>query len=171
MIGRGWQLLEEAVEPDVAAVIRPLLENPGPLARRLNRFPQTLVHHDWKLGNMGVMHDQPEPRTILLDWAQLGLAPPACDLAWYLAVNSARLPVTKEEAIDLYKGYLSTAIGSAFTPDWWEPQLALALLGGFVLLGWPKTMGAVQGDLPTRKREQAEIEWWSEWIRRGAKLL
>jgi hypothetical protein len=171
IIGVGWQLLEQAVEPDVAGIIRPLLDDPTPLARSLARFPQTLVHHDWKLGNMGVTHDTPEPRTILLDWAQVGVAPPACDLAWYLAVNSARLPVTKEESIAIYRKHLAESIGAAFTLDWWEPQLALALLGGFVLLGWPKTMGAVQGDPPTRKREQAEIEWWSEWVRRGAKLL
>jgi hypothetical protein len=171
MIGLGWQLLEEAVAPDVAAIIRPLLDDPGPLVRALDVYPQTLVHHDWKLGNMGVTRDRPEPRTILLDWAQFGMAPPACDLAWYLAVNSARLPVSKEESIALYEKHLADAIGDEFGREWWEPQLALALLGGFLLLGWPKLVGAMRGDAATRQREQAELDWWSEWVRRGAQLL
>jgi hypothetical protein len=171
MIGMGWYLLEDSVAPDVASIVRPLLENPAPLAHALNAFPQTLVHHDWKLGNLGITTDQPEPRTILLDWAQPGLAPPACDLAWYLAVNSARLPVSKEVSIDLYKNHLSAAIGSSFSKVWWEPQLALALLGGFILLGWPKLLGAANGDPITQKRERAELRWWSEWVRRGAALI
>ena len=150
-------MLEEAVAPDVAAVVRPLLADPGPLVRGLDTFPQTLAHHDWKLGNMGVTRDKPEPRTILLDWAQFGMAPPACDLAWYLAVNSARLPVSKEESIALYARYLSEAIGDKFGREWWEPQLALALLGGFLLLGWAKVVGAMRGDTATRNASRASL--------------
>ena len=48
---------------------------------------------------MGVTRDRPEPRTILLDWAQFGMAAPACDLAWYLAVNSTRLPVSTQSTL------------------------------------------------------------------------
>lgn len=59
--------------------------------------PATLVHGDWKAGNLG---EHPDGRTILLDWGWPGRATP------------------------------------------------LALLGGFLQLGWSKT-----GDL-------AELDWW-----------
>src|SRR5207248_8862971 len=109
--------------------------------------------------------------------------------------NSARLPVSKEQAIATYVHHLNEATGKAYakrsgrrmpgavgkayagavggkaTTDWWEPQLALALLGGFLLLGWPKIVGALTGDPAVRKREKAELEWWSERIREASPYL
>jgi hypothetical protein len=82
---------------------------------------------------------------VLLDWAVVGTAPPAVDLAWYLAVNSARLPVSREETIETYLRHLREALGDRLQLSWWEPQLDLALLGAFVQLGWPKIFGALRG--------------------------
>jgi aminoglycoside phosphotransferase (APT) family kinase protein len=108
---------------------------------------------------------------VLLDWAVVGLAPPAVDLAWYLAVNSARLPISKEATIDAYRDRLAGALGSRFDPAWWQPQLELALLGGFLQLGWPKAFGAVRGDAATQQRERAELTWWSRAVLAGAERL
>jgi hypothetical protein len=167
----GWDLLEEAVESRVAAIVRALLDDPGPLCAALSAQPQTVIHGDWKLGNLGLAGDGPTRRTVLLDWAIVGVAPPAVDLGWYLAVNSARLPVTREATIDSFVRCLRDALGDRFEPSWWEPQLDLALLGAFVQLGWPKILGALRGDPGVREREHDELRWWSECVLRGARRL
>ena len=55
--------------------------------------PLTFLHGDWKLGNLGVAPG----RTVLLDWTYPGIGPIAHDLAWYLSLNRARLPESKED--------------------------------------------------------------------------
>lgn len=171
MVIRGWGLLDEAVAPRVAAVVRPLLDDPGPLCAALHAYPQTLIHGDWKLGNLGLASRGSKRRTVLLDWALVGVAPPAVDLAWYLAVNSARLPHTREATIETFARCLRDALGHRFDEAWWQPQLDLALLGGFVQLGWPKLLGALEGAPGVREREQDEVRWWSERVLRGAQRL
>lgn len=171
MVVRGWGLLEDAVAPSVAAIVRPLLDNPAPLCAALRAHPQTVIHGDWKLGNLGLAGGAPQRRTVLLDWALLGVAPPAVDLAWYLAVNSARLPATREATIETFARCLRDALGDRFDYTWWQPQLDLALLGGFVQLGWPKILGALEGNPGVREREQDEVRWWSDRVLRGARRL
>ena len=172
LIAQGWAQLANAdlIAPDVAAVIDALLRDPEPLCAQLRRYPQTLIHGDWKFGNMGVTV-APERRVVLLDWDRVGEGPAALDLAWYLAVNAARLPESKEDSIARYRAALVGQLGSAFSEDWWAPQLDLCLLGGMLQLGWPKLLGAALGDDATRRRERAELDWWSQCVRAGARRL
>lgn len=170
MIERGWRLLPEVFEPDVVAVVRALHDDPSPLVSALAAFSQTVVHGDWKLGNLGLT-DGPEPRTVLLDWAVIGVAPPVVDLGWYLAVNAARLPEPREATIAAFRDSLTRALGARFDPSWWEPQLAIGLVGAFLQLGWPKVLGALEGGPTVRERERAELAWWSERVREGARVL
>jgi hypothetical protein len=171
LIGQGWALLEDYLAADVAATVRRLLDDPRPLAAALRRYPQTVIHGDWKLGNLGLRRSTP-PRVILLDWAVVGPAPPGVDLAWYLAVNSARLPISREAVIATLRDELAGRLGARFDESWWRPQLALSLLGGFVQLGWPKLLGAARGATAAgRDRERAELAWWSDRVRDGARWL
>ncbi|MCC6628880.1 MAG: phosphotransferase [Chloroflexi bacterium] len=171
LIGAGWALLPDLMAPAVVAVVQPLLADPTPLATALARGPQTIVHGDWKLGNLGLLAGPPR-QVVLLDWAVVGPAPAVVDLAWYLAVNSARLPVTKEVAIACYRAALARRLGAAFDDAWWAPQLDLALLGGFLQLGWPKLLGVANGATAAlRTREQVELDWWSERVLAGARRL
>jgi hypothetical protein len=142
-VAHGWAQLD-AVHPADARRLRELVVAPWPLVSDLQRGPQTLIHGDWKLGNLG----REDARTILLDWDRTGEGPPLVDIAWYLAVNCDRLPESKEDAIHAYRDALeSTGIE---TGPWWDQQLAAALAGAFLQLGWSKT-----GD-------SAEFGWWSE---------
>ena len=52
LIGRGWPLLGQ-VAPAAAAVVTPLAWDPGPLVQALSATPQTFVHGNWKLDNLG----------------------------------------------------------------------------------------------------------------------
>jgi thiamine kinase-like enzyme len=123
-----------------------LLAEPWPLIDGLARTPWTFIHGDWKLGNLG---SYPDGRTILVDWDRSCAGPPCFELAWYLAVNCDRMTLSKSAAIDAYRGSLERR--GIDTGSWWQAQLALALLGGLLMLGWAKTEGNAD-----------EIGWWEE---------
>jgi hypothetical protein len=155
LVAQGWPLLE-SVAPRAAAVVVPLVHEPAPLLAALDSTPQTFVHGNWKLDNLGT---DPAGRTILLDWETPGRGAGTADLAWYLAINCRRLPVTKEQAIDLYRAALERR--GVDTAPWWERQLALGLLGALVQFGWEKALGGYDD----------ELAWWEERAVTAAPLL
>lgn len=146
-LGPGSERMAQEA-PRAGALIARLRADPYGLMAALERTPQTLVHSDWKAGNLG---SHPDGRTILIDWAFPGRAPAATDLAWYLAVNCDLLPEPKEDAIDAYRAALESR--GVDTAGWWDVQLELCLLAAFVLLGWSKA--------------GAELAWWTERIERA----
>ena len=138
----AWQRLA-ALSPEMGELALAIAADPGLFVDALADTPTTLIHGDWKAGNLG---SHPDGRTILLDWQWPGRAAGCVDLGWYLAVNCDRLPESKEATIAGYRDALvrhGVEVG-----DWFDRQLELALLGAFVQLGWSKT-----DDL-------AELRWW-----------
>jgi hypothetical protein len=152
--GEGWARIAAVRHPAVAPVLE-LRREPSVLVSALDATPQTLVQGDWKMGNLGWHSDG---RTILLDWALPGRAPPTVDLAWYLALNVERLPRTKEDTIAAYRTALERQ--GIDTAGWWDRQLDLALLGQVVILGWEKALG-----------DAAELEWWLDRAGEGLTRL
>jgi hypothetical protein len=152
----GWDAFARLV-PDAWAVVGPLLADPMPLVRGLRACPDTLVHGDAKAGNLGFTDEQ----VILLDWGLTLRAPGAIDLGWYLAVNSARLPVPRDVAIETYRAAREEQRRLPSSGEQWDRELALALLAGTLRLGWAKALGATSDDPSTRDREQAELAYWS----------
>jgi Phosphotransferase enzyme family len=146
VLDAAWRLLS-ATSPEIAGIALELAHDPGPLVDALAQTPTTLIHGDWKAGNLG---SWPDGRTILVDWQWPGAAAGCVDLGWYLAVNCDRLPESKEATIAAYRGAL-TAHGIAVN-DWFDRQLDLALLGAFVQLGWSKS-----GD-------PVELGWWVDRV-------
>ena len=155
LIGRGWPLLAE-VAPAAAAVVVPLATDPGPLVEALAATPQTFVHSNFKLDNLGT---DDEGRTVILDWEAPGLGAPLTDLAWYLAINCRRLPQSKEESIDAYRTALEDH--GIDTDSWWERQLSLSLLGALVQFGWEKALGGYD----------EELRWWENKALTATSLL
>jgi hypothetical protein len=142
---RGWVLLPErdaALFELVSAVHR----DPTTLAGLLAETPQTFIAGDWKLGNLG---SRSTGETVLLDWAYPGEAPPAWELAWYLALNRSRIPEAKSETIERYRHALESA--GVATGAWWDRQLGLCLLAMAATMGWEKAVGDAE-----------ELAWWSE---------
>lgn len=154
LVGRGWDRLSQ-VAPGAAAVLE-LLDAPWPLVAALRPIPRTLVHGDWKCGNLGSL---PDGRTVLLDWAVPGEAPGLVDVAWYLAVNSARLSRPKEQLLADYRAALERRGISC--GEWWDAAVDLCLLGAFCQLGWEKALGG----------PGAELGWWEERVRAGLAWL
>jgi hypothetical protein len=155
LVRRGWPLLAE-VAPRAASVAVPLAHDPRPLVQALEVTPQTFVHGNWKFDNLGT---DDTGRTVLFDWELSGRGAPASDLAWYLAINCRRLPVSKEAAIDLYRAALERH--GVDTAEWWERQLALCLLGALVHFGWEKALGGYDD----------ELAWWEDRALQAAPLL
>ena len=147
----GWQRLLTDV-PKSGRLAWDLLANPYPLIDAASCGPQTFIHGDLKAGNLGLTADG---RTILLDWAVPGQAPGLLDLPWYLAVNCDRLPETKEVSIERYREALE-ARGIA-TSDWWDEQLGLSMIFGFMQMAWSK-----QGP---------ELEWWDARVQEATCYL
>jgi hypothetical protein len=155
LVEKGWARFRRAA-PRAADAVLGLVSRPWPLVEALEAGPATLLHGDWKAGNLGT---GPDGRTILLDWAMPGRGPAATELAWYLAVNAARLPHPYEEAIAAYRRSLEHQ--GIDTEAWWERQMGLALLGALVQLGWDKALFATADDLA----------WWEERALEGTRYL
>jgi hypothetical protein len=139
----GWRILAERA-PSLSAIAATIHSDPQPLAHAISRTPSTFVAGDWKMGNLG---RHPDGRTILLDWAYPGQAPGAWDLTWYLALNRARMPQSKEATIDAYRAALERR--GIDTTDWFDRQITLSLLATAACFGWEKAHG-----------DEDELRWW-----------
>jgi Phosphotransferase enzyme family len=155
IVARGWSAFAERAPVDVREAVAGVRAAPWLLAEAVGDTPWTFLHGDWKMGNLG---SHPDGRTILLDCAYPGEGPACADLGWYLALNRARLPETKDAAIDRFRGGLERH--GVDTAGWWDRQLDLCLLGSVVQLGWEKALG-----------DEDELCWWMARARAGAARL
>jgi hypothetical protein len=151
---QGWRLLPERA-PRLHDLARSVHADPGALVEALATTPSTFVGGDWKLGNLG---RRPDGRTILVDQAYPGEAAPCWDLTWYLCLNRARLPESKEDTITRYRAALEAE--GVDTAEWFERQLGLSLLGMATVFAWEKAVG-----------EQSELDWWQQAAVDGARWL
>jgi hypothetical protein len=153
----GWQRFADRAPREVVDGITALRADTSPLSEAVLATPQTFLHGDWKLGNLGNGRDG---RVILLDWAYPGQGPVAHELAWYLALNRARLPAghSKESTIDDLRAALERH--GVDTEAWWDNQVRLCLLGAVVQFGWEKAHG-----------DDAELGWWVDRAREGLAIL
>jgi len=145
----GWALLPERA-PRLHAVVAEIHAHPSRLADEMRATPLTFIMGDWKMGNLGSHADG---RTILLDWAYPGAAPGCWDLAWYLALNRARIPTSKEDSILAYRGGLEAR--GITTAGWFDRQLQLCLTGMMATIGWEKAVG-----------DADELAWWEAAVTR-----
>lgn len=153
----GWEKFALRAPADVFAIIDELRHDVSPLAAALATTPSCFLHGDWKSANLGMGRDG---RVVLLDWVYLGEGPACHELAWYLALNRAKVPVghSKEEVISDFREALVRH--GVVTDDWWSQQLSLCLLGAALQFGWEKAFG-----------EDEELGWWCDRAREGAARL
>jgi len=151
----GWRAFAERAPADVNRLVSEMRRAPWTISEAVAATPTTFLHGDWKMGNLG---SHPDGRTILIDCAYPGEGPACHELGWYLAINRARLPESKEAAIERFRSSLERH--GVATAAWWERQLDLCLLGTLVQFGWEKALG-----------DADELAWWSERARAGARWL
>jgi hypothetical protein len=154
---QGWERFAARAPADVFDAVDALRRDALPLSDAVRETPQTFVHGDWKIGNLGRAGDG---RVVLLDWAYPGEGPVCHELAWYLALNRARIPRghSKESTIADFRAALERH--GIVTDGWWERQLTLCLAGALVQFGWEKALG-----------DDAELDWWIDAARPGLRAL
>jgi len=147
----GWRELRSR-SVLLTAVANAIWDDPSLLTVPLAATPVTFLHGDWKMGNLGSHSDG---RTILLDWALPGSGPACWDLCWYVALNRARLPETKEATITRFGAALEQH-GIA-TGGWFGAQLDLCVIGMMAVFGWEKALG-----------DEEELRWWERRVAEAA---
>lgn len=151
---KGWSQLPQRASR-LHELVTAIHDDPAPLVSALHETPSTFLHGDWKMGNLG---SHPDGRTILLDWAYPGEGPACYDLAWYLALNRARLPQSKEDTITAFRDALEQQ--GIRTAEWFDAQLELSLLAIMATFAWEKAVG-----------DEAELRWWEDAALRGFRRL
>lgn len=151
----GWLRFAERAPADLARLIDELWRDVSPLIDALTETPSCFLHGDVKASNVGTAADG---RTVLIDWAYVGEGPACHELAWHLALDRSRLPVSKEATIDAFRAALERH--GIDTADWWDRQLGLCLLGALVEFGWEKALG-----------DEDELAWWCDAARAGVDWL
>jgi hypothetical protein len=151
----GWRRFAERAPAELAQLVDGLRRDVSPLAAALRETPSCFLHGDVKASNVGRAADG---RTVLIDWAYVGEGPVCHELAWHLALDRERLPVSKEVTSEAFRAALERH--GVDTGGWWERQLGLCMLGAVVQFGWEKAFG---GD--------DELGWWCDVARVGAGWL
>ncbi|MEZ4675970.1 MAG: phosphotransferase [Caldilineaceae bacterium] len=135
MLTKGWQILLENVAPEVAAILAQLMANPQPLLTVLNAQPWTLVHGNLQFGNMALLPSEPT-QPVFFDWQTAGYSSAILDLAWLLDKGKVELSsVTKERAIDYYRGKLEEYLGNRFDQDAWLSMVEVGWLAHILRWG------------------------------------
>ena len=160
LIERAWSAFYENFPADVAEVIGRLADDPAPIADALRECEQTLIHGDLRIGNAGFDND----RTIFVDWGdRTGVAPPAVDLAWFIAFDAKRLDVSRDELVDMFRALY----GNRFE----ERALQLSLIGGLVHAGAHIGLGFVSADDDEKRAAAKEdAEWWARTVATALEL-
>jgi hypothetical protein len=151
----GWELFFEYVPKDIGDLVRSLFDDIGPLIRALGQLPDSFLHGDLKLDNIGLHLGG---SLSLIDWSMPMIAPAAVELGWFLAMNSRALPRTLDETMVAYTAY------SNIESSVQERHQAMTILCGLLIRGWRKALDAASG-------EPAELRWWCEHASIASRML
>lgn len=166
-IHRGWGNLRQLLPASLADALRSLTDDPTPLMAALAPLPQTLVHGDARIANVGVEPWGSGPRLVLIDWAIAGVNVSGLDLIWYLGARSPWLPADRGQAIEDYRDHLARLLGERWQPEQWAANRDLSILGGLIRFGWFTASEAVRGSQAARD----DLFWWAERAEPGLARL
>jgi hypothetical protein len=156
-IGLGWELFAEHVDSDVVEAVFEVHRDPEPLARRLSRFPPTLLHGDAKLENLGLSGDI----LVAIDWGDLtGFGPREVEAGWFAVKAATRIGCLPDEVFADYE----TTSGRGLDPD----ALDLVSVGSLAQMGFRFALGAFASGLDEPEVAAEQLQWWT--VRAAAAL-
>ena len=167
-ITNGWEALFELVETDVRDSLQSLLKNPQPLFDALANYPSTLVHGDYRTGNLAVL---PETNQVVaLDWQWSGYAPAIICLCWL--VMTAEFLQIQDEAAEYYRTQLAARLGDRFDPDWWQSMYEVGCLVDVLRKGcWHAYFALYSDDEEFRSNLRRSVDSYNAIVRKGLKWL
>ena len=146
---RGWRLLAERA-PALAAIAATISSTPQPLALSApQKHAIDIRRRRFGRVRWAISDAIPTAARSCSTGPTPEKAPGAWDLGWYLALNRARLPQSKEDTIAAYRDALERH--GIETAAWFDRQMALSLLGISACFGWEKAHG-----------DEDELRWWSD---------
>jgi Phosphotransferase enzyme family len=148
MLAVGWEVFWDSVPGEIAEAIQRVHSRPEELASELGKQTLTLCHGDLRWANLGFADE----RLIALDWGAASAAPAACDFAWYLFVNGARVDATREQLIADFR----EAEGELFD----ERAFELALIAQLAWHGALIAHELIEPSDEGRMRAREELDWW-----------
>ena len=157
LVLRGWQHFATLAPTEILQAVAAIHDRPGLLINALSRYEATLIHGDLWPVNVALEPD----RVVLLDWDVATWAPPALEVAWWIAGAAANVAATREQILDDFR---------ALYPGWHdEDSLKVALFASLVDFGWNKALDAAEHPDPAKRaRETADLAWW---VARGHEAL
>lgn len=155
-VARGWDLLDEAIDRDVADVVRAIVADPTAITRRLRH---SFLHGDANPSNVAI-----EGSTLVLfDWSLATAGPPEVEGAW-LANFAQFYRFSIDELLELWRSvrgrhHDETAFGISLLGQ--ASGLIPALLSDVI-------------DYPNpahRAFSRTKLDWWTGIVRRYQHLL
>lgn len=153
IVGRGWELAQGLIPPDIFGLAQSHATTPGPLAQALSTRRCGLIHGDLRPGNLGLRGSD----LVLIDWGLATWGPPILDLVWYLFNRKWSTRLDQDLA----------ALNESLThPD--ESSLDLGILAVFCQVVPYFGFNAIQDPDPDlRVTARRQLGQWVAMVRRG----
>ncbi len=167
----GWEQLFAQIEPEraeVANTLHQLIADPQPLCNALARYPQTLMHGDSQVSNLGIDRTQ-QSRAVMLDWQLAAVAPPTLDLFWYMGGEQVSSTLW-DASIEYYRQQLVAHLGQRFDEGDWQPMLDLGRLAQLMRGGgWLTIQSADRKSDALRADARSYLLWLLESVQTALK--
>jgi hypothetical protein len=167
VLAEGWEQFAERVPDDVVGAIFAVLDDPSGLGAQLEvAAPQTLLHGDAKLNNMGLRDDG---RLVLIDWGEVtGTGPAEMDVVWFVATSTFWMPGSITWAVDALPDELFAVYEARAGRPLDSRALDLACIGILAQCGSLLAVSAMAGpDEATCARAAEILDWWVTRVRRA----
>jgi hypothetical protein len=161
----GWDAFDRLAPTAARDLIRMIGDDPRPLIDVLEAQPQTLIHGDLKLANVGIAADG---AIEVVDWQMVTIAPIAVEIGWFLVANVASLPAAPDAVIGRYRAHLARSCGDLEDgrlggSTFGDQGVAAAILVGLLLRGWRKGADTEAGVIHASGVSAADdLAWWCE---------
>lgn len=163
---RGWEQFGELAPADVVDAVFAVLDDVDALGRQLDAAaPATLLHGDFKLGNVGLRGD----RLVAIDWGELtGTGPAAIDVVWFAMATTNPPFGGGAPAIDAMPDAVFRAYATQANRPLDPRALDLACIGALAQSGF--ILGAFAAGAPESRsgvRASLLLGWWVARIRQA----
>lgn len=168
IIAKGWDALFDLLDPDVCAALQAVMENPQPLFEKLAQFPRTLIHADFRVGNVALLPENNQ--VVAFDWQYAAYAPATICLCWF--TMTGEVFSIQAEAAEYYRQQLANRLGSRFDQSLWQPMLDIGNLVEVLRKGsWHAMFATTSPDEAWRARMRQCVQDYNDLTRRGMQWL